>query len=300
MMTRRRVRTKRRKRSKDSVGYPIRSRSRSTELDKYVKTQIGESGFNKDGSIKARTLWKLALSNEKTPTKIAVAARKKLDKRGLDRIPERFTPETLIDPDQLVELQRIHLQRSLQAQLVDEGMKAKIAESVEEWIKEPNRSDIVGVDYPGKTQSKPSLEELQTIAVENIPEKPIVQKDGKQPKNHWLPEPLKKELENEFKREEDMKTGIALIKYFTPDGSATWYLSEYMPEDDVFYGYCDMGNGYPELGYVSRKELRETRGKMGLHIERDYYFTPKTLNEVRGDPKMPAGYWSIAEQREKQ
>lgn len=35
-----------------------------------------------------------------------------------------------------------------------------------------------------------------------------------------------------------------------------------------------------ELGYFSLKELQETRGPMGLQIERDLYFEAKTLNEL--------------------
>ena len=300
MLTRTRVRNRRKRRNREGSGIPGNSRTRKTiePLEKYVQKHVGSGGFNKDGSIKARVLWKIALDKGKVSKDVRVQARSVLDERGLDRIPERFSPEYIIEPDQLVELQRIHMQRSLQAQLVDEGMKAQIADSVEEWIREPNRRDIVGVDYPGDNSPRaPSLEQLRELATVNIPDKPRTQGDGKQPKDQWLPGPLEQELREEFNRPEDQKTGVALVKYFTPDGSATWYISEYMPEDDVFYGYCDLGNGYPELGYVSRKELRETRGKMGLHIERDYYFTPKTLNEIQGKPAIPPGYESLAEMK---
>jgi hypothetical protein len=300
MLTRTRVRNRRNRRNREGPGVPGNSRARKTNepLEQYVKKHVGSEGFNKDGSIKARVLWKIALDKGVGSKEVRVQARHMLDERGLNRIPERFSPEYVIEPDQLEELQRIHMQRSIQAQLVDEGMKAKIADTVEEWIREPNRNDIVGVDYPADhTPHGPSLTQLSELATENIPDKPRTQRDGKQPEEHWLPGPLETELREEFKRPEDQKTGIALVKYFTPDGSATWYISEYMPEDDVFYGYCDLGNGYPELGYVSRKELRETRGKMGLHIERDYYYTPKTLNEIQGKPTMPPGYSSFAEMK---
>ena len=303
-MTRTRVRNRRSRRNnrrEDGAGLPSRSRTQSDDKTKklgdYVHKNVGDAGFNKNGSIKARVLWGLALDQGDTPNQIRQQARQLLDQRGLKRIPDRFSPEFIISPDQLGELQRIHMQRSLQAQLVDEGMKAQIAESVEEWIKQPNRKDIVGVDYPGEgsvlTPLSPSLEQLRELHTENIPDKPRTQRDGKQPQEHWLPAPLENELIGEFHRPEDQKTGVALVRYFTPDGSATWYLSEYYPEDDVFYGYCDLGNGFPELGYVSRTELRETRGKMGLHIERDYYYTPKTLNNIQGIPEMPLGYEKI-------
>jgi len=250
-------------------------------LNEYVSKHVGTSGFNKNGSIKARVLWSLAVEKGNAPNDIKKLAKLELGERGLERIPERFSPEYIVAPDQLVELQRIHMQRSLQAQSVDEAMKAQIAESIEEWIREPNRNDIVGVDYPTDINVPSSLQQLQNLHMENIPKKPRVTREGKQPDEHWLPKPLEMELINEFHRPEDQKTGVALVKYFTPDGAASWYLSEYYPEHDVFYGYCDLGTGFPELGYVSRKELRETRGKMGLHIERDYYYTPTALSKIK-------------------
>ena len=41
-----------------------------------------------------------------------------------------------------------------------------------------------------------------------------------------------------------------------------------------------MEGQFKELGYVSLKELEEVRGPMGLPIERDLYWQPKTLEEI--------------------
>jgi len=71
----------------------------------------------------------------------------------------------------------------------------------------------------------------------------------------------------------------AVIKLFDPTGSGTWYLSELDPNTNIAFGLCDMG--YPELGYVSLDELSNLKVKMGLGIERDLYFTPKTFNELQ-------------------
>ena len=204
-MTRTRVRNRRSRRNnrrEDGAGLPSRSRTQSDDKTKklgdYVHKNVGDAGFNKNGSIKARVLWGLALDQGDTPNQIRQQARQLLDQRGLKRIPDRFSPEFIISPDQLGELQRIHMQRSLQAQLVDERMKAKIADSVEEWIKQPNRKDIVGVDYPGENSVSipqlPALERLRELHTENIPDRPKTNRDGKQPQEHWLPEPLEKEL----------------------------------------------------------------------------------------------------------
>ena len=72
-----------------------------------------------------------------------------------------------------------------------------------------------------------------------------------------------------------------VVKYFTPDGAATWWISERDPHNpDLLFGLCDLGMGFPELGYVSLQELESIELPFGLKIERDMYFTPdKTLKE---------------------
>ncbi len=65
-----------------------------------------------------------------------------------------------------------------------------------------------------------------------------------------------------------------VLKLFTPDAGATWLLSELDPEDpDIAFGLCDLGLGYPELGSVRLSEIASVRGKLGLRVERDLYFT---------------------------
>lgn len=64
-----------------------------------------------------------------------------------------------------------------------------------------------------------------------------------------------------------------VVKLFTPDGAATWLISEVDPDDpDRLFGLCDLGLGFPELGYVSLTEITELRGKLGLLVERDRHF----------------------------
>jgi hypothetical protein len=65
-----------------------------------------------------------------------------------------------------------------------------------------------------------------------------------------------------------------VVKFFTPDAGATWLITEADPADpDRLFGLCDPGLGEPELGYVSLAEIRSVRGKLGLPVERDLYFT---------------------------
>lgn len=58
-----------------------------------------------------------------------------------------------------------------------------------------------------------------------------------------------------------------VVKLFTPDGAATWLLTELNTEDqDTAFGLCDLGLGCPELGYVRLSELQTVRGTMGLLV----------------------------------
>lgn len=64
-----------------------------------------------------------------------------------------------------------------------------------------------------------------------------------------------------------------VVKFFTPDGACTWLLSELDPDDnDIAFGLCDLGMGFPELGSVRISELESVRGKLGLPVERDLHF----------------------------
>ena len=38
------------------------------------------------------------------------------------------------------------------------------------------------------------------------------------------------------------------------------------------FGLCDLGLGYPELGYVSLTEITSVKGRLGLPVERDLHF----------------------------
>jgi len=70
---------------------------------------------------------------------------------------------------------------------------------------------------------------------------------------------------------------IAYVKFFTPSGSWTWYGVEFDGQD-TFFGLVD--GHCKELGYFSLSELESVRGPMGLPIERDLYWQPKTLEEI--------------------
>jgi hypothetical protein len=67
-------------------------------------------------------------------------------------------------------------------------------------------------------------------------------------------------------------------KFFTPDSNWTWFATEF-DQKDTFFGAV---SGFEfELGYFSLSELQQTRGPMGLPIERDLHFTPTPLSKIR-------------------
>lgn len=71
----------------------------------------------------------------------------------------------------------------------------------------------------------------------------------------------------------DDRDGQPLVKLFCPDGAATWLISEVDPDDpDRLFGLCDLGLGFPELGYVSLTEISAIRGRLGLPVKRDLHF----------------------------
>ena len=61
---------------------------------------------------------------------------------------------------------------------------------------------------------------------------------------------------------------IPVVKLFA-GGSATWLLTEFDPDTLTFFGLCDLGLGYPELGYVAFSDLTS------VNAERDMYFSPE-------------------------
>ena len=79
--------------------------------------------------------------------------------------------------------------------------------------------------------------------------------------------------------QEEVEDPMVICKFFFPDFSWTWYAIEF-DGTDQFYGLVD--GDEKELGYFSLTELLGNRGKLGLPVERDRYFTPCRLSEVMG------------------
>ena len=69
------------------------------------------------------------------------------------------------------------------------------------------------------------------------------------------------------------RDAFPVLKLFCADANATWLFTESDPDDpDRFFGLCDLGLDYPELGYASLAEIKAVRGPLGLPVERDAHF----------------------------
>ena len=93
-----------------------------------------------------------------------------------------------------------------------------------------------------------------------------------------LPKELEAKLPPLYANDGKGDEAIALVKFFTPDSSWTWYATEYDPKERVFFGLVD--GLEKELGYFSLDELESVKGPLGLRIERDIYFEPPRIKEL--------------------
>lgn len=106
---------------------------------------------------------------------------------------------------------------------------------------------------------------------------------------------LKEKLPALYSQEQEQDPTV-LCKFFDPVGSWTWYAYEGSPVDEdgyydtdkpkVDYLFFGLVIGQEtELGYFSLEALKTAkeglRGMRALPIERDVYFKPRKLSEVK-------------------
>ena len=81
--------------------------------------------------------------------------------------------------------------------------------------------------------------------------------------------------------QQDIPDPLVIAKFFNPSGSATWYATEYLPEDNICFGYVT-GLGDDEWGYFSIDELESLKcPPFGLPIERDLHFTEIPFSKLK-------------------
>ncbi len=76
---------------------------------------------------------------------------------------------------------------------------------------------------------------------------------------------------------------VAVVRFFDPTGSWTWYATEGGPEGDDYRFYGLVCGWERELGYWMLSDLQHAKdgltGLQALPIERDLHFEPKPLSE---------------------
>jgi len=173
---------------------------------------------------------------------------------------------------------------------------------------EPVQVEVIGTPIPAcesdpisrEQQQRNMAEFLGDVAAEvNLPEERAVCLSGgnvivadKRAANNkargmkLLPKEIRKKLPPLYAQESKGGKAVVHLKLFTPDSSWSWYITEGAPiKDDrgteVDFHFFGLVDGHDkELGYVALSELESVRGPMGLPIERDLHWQPKTLGEI--------------------
>ena len=110
-----------------------------------------------------------------------------------------------------------------------------------------------------------------------------------------LPKEIREQLPPLYSQDGKGGKAVVYVKYFTPSSSWTWFATEGEPVLDesgkeVDFKFFGLVEGHDkELGYFVLSELEEVRGPMGLPIERDLHFKPKTLVEIAPEMFGEAG-----------
>ena len=99
--------------------------------------------------------------------------------------------------------------------------------------------------------------------------------------NDLLPHTLLSDVPDLYASENEIDP-LVRAKLFLSDSNWTWFIIEVSESDgDTCFGLV-VGLEV-ELGYFSLAELSTVRGSLGLPVERDIYFEPKRLSEVKKD-----------------
>ena len=102
-----------------------------------------------------------------------------------------------------------------------------------------------------------------------------------------LPQEIREQLPPLYAQDGKGGKAVVYVKYFTPSSNWTWLCTEGEPILDesgtyeINFKFFGLVFGHEkEFGYFLLSELEEVRGPLGLPIERDLWFKPKTLAEI--------------------
>ena len=173
---------------------------------------------------------------------------------------------------------------------------------------EPVQMEVIGTPIPAREsyaisreqQRRNMAEFLGGIAAEmNLPAERVVcvgsdtvVEAGKRAANNkicgmkLLTQEIRKGLPPLYAQDGKGGKAVAYLKLFTPDSSWTWLITEGSAITDeqgneLDFQFFGLVEGHcKELGYVMLSELESVRGPLGLPIERDLWWKPKTLEEI--------------------
>jgi len=93
-----------------------------------------------------------------------------------------------------------------------------------------------------------------------------------------LSEEIIKTIPKLYEQEHKGEDAVVHVKFFDPCSNWTWYATEF-DGADTFFGLVI---GFEtEFGYFSLSELENCCNRFGIDIERDLYFKPTTLRELK-------------------
>ena len=101
-----------------------------------------------------------------------------------------------------------------------------------------------------------------------------------------LPKEIREQLPLLYSQDGKGGKAVVYVKFFSPDSNWSWMATEGEPVKDptgteIDFQFFGLVDGHErELGYFMLGELEEVRGPLGLPIERDLYWRPKTLKEI--------------------
>ena len=71
------------------------------------------------------------------------------------------------------------------------------------------------------------------------------------------------------------------LKIFDPYSAVTWWITEQNPQNpDELFGLCYIFE--QEWGYIFLSELQTDKGPLGIGLERDLYWRPITVKQLKG------------------
>lgn len=81
-----------------------------------------------------------------------------------------------------------------------------------------------------------------------------------------------------------VKGDLPAVYLYIPNIEARWVLWEFDRAEDTAFGLCDLGHGFPEIGYVSLTEMEGLERK-GYPIHQDWTVSTRFKGyEVAGVP----------------